>query len=202
MHGVLARGDLQRIRFNDAGLVPVIAQDHDTGRVLMLAWANHQALADSLASGKMTYWSRSRNELWEKGASSGNTQRLIQLRLDCDGDAVLAIVEQAGPACHTGTPTCWNDVSVATIAGALDEMARQRLEAPAGRYTDSLLADVRLAAAKVVEEAGEVSAVLNGIDNEDTLEHEAADLLYHLVIALRAGGSSLDAVLRELARRQ
>ncbi len=193
--------DLDAIRFHD-GLVPVVAQDHVTGRVLMLAYANREALAQSLATLRMTYWSRSRGELWEKGATSGHGQRLVSLELDCDGDAVLARVEQTGPACHTGTRTCWSDAAeVAGFLGVLEDIARRRQGAPEGRYTDALLADPALVASKVEEEAGEVAAVLRGEHNDDTLEHEAADLLYHLVIALRGAGVDLGSVLATLRSR-
>lgn len=196
--------DIDGLQFNDDGLIPVIAQDEASGAVLMLAWANADALRQSLATGRMTYWSRSRGEIWEKGATSGNTQRLIALCADCDSDAVLAVVEQSGPSCHEGTGTCWthrDEAPVATSLGLIDRLAADRKRAPEGRYTDSLLADAALVASKVEEEAGEVGAVLRGEDNEDTLEHEAADLLYHLAVALRGAGSSLDAALRELRRR-
>lgn len=95
------------IRFDAAGLVAVVAQQHDTGEVLMLAWMNREALVETLASGRVTYWSRSRGRLWRKGESSGHTQRLVEMRLDCDGDALLALVEQTGPACHTNRRSCF-----------------------------------------------------------------------------------------------
>lgn len=203
-HAISTPADIAGLAFNDDGLIPVIAQDEATGAVLMLAWANADALEQSLQTGRMTYWSRSRGELWEKGLTSGHTQRLIALSADCDRDAVLAVVEQTGPACHEGTGTCWThrgDVPVATALGLIDRVAADRKAAPEGRYTDSLLADAALVAAKVEEEAGEVGSVLRGEDNDDTLEHEAADLLYHLAVALRGAGSSLEAALRELHRR-
>ncbi len=95
------------VKWNSEGLVPVIAQDHASGAVLMLAWMNSETLARTLASGEVTYWSRSRGEVWRKGATSGHTQRLVEARLDCDGDAVLIKVQQTGPACHTGAATCF-----------------------------------------------------------------------------------------------
>lgn len=192
--------DLAKIRFVD-GLVPVIAQDHVTGRVLMLAWANEEALRISQETGRMTYWSRSRGELWEKGLTSGHTQRLVSLALDCDQDAVLASVEQRGPACHTGAATCWGDGATAGFLGALQSLARSRQAAPQARYTDRLLAEPSFVAAKIEEEAAEVGAVLRGDDNEDSLEHEAADLLYHLIVGLQGAGADLEAVLRELRAR-
>ncbi|MDP7539354.1 MAG: phosphoribosyl-AMP cyclohydrolase [Alphaproteobacteria bacterium] len=98
---------LDRIAFNDDGLVPVIAQQHDTGEVLMLAWMTREAVAETLVTGRICYWSRSRGALWRKGESSGQIQRLISLRLDCDGDALLALVDQTGVACHTGRRSCF-----------------------------------------------------------------------------------------------
>ncbi len=192
---------LAGLRFQD-GLIPVVAQDETTGRVLMLAWANEEALRLSLETGRMTYWSRSRQELWKKGATSGHTQELVSLHQDCDADAVLAIVRQSGPACHTGAATCWGNAPLAHAVALLDALAAARKEAPAGRYTDSLLADAAFAASKVEEEAQELGRVLRGEPGEDSLVHEAADLLYHLAIAVRAGGASMDDVLAELARRQ
>lgn len=195
---------IRSIRFGPDGLVPVIAQDEATGAVLMLAWANAEALRVSLETGRMTYWSRSREALWAKGETSGNTQRLVSLAADCDGDAVLATVAQTGPACHEHTGTCWTDRPVAPVAtwlGVLDRLCFDRKAAPASGYTDTLLASPELAAAKIVEEAHEVAAVLRGEENDDTLEHEAADLLYHLITGLHAGGSSLERVLAELRAR-
>ncbi|VVM68637.1 Phosphoribosyl-AMP cyclohydrolase [Pseudomonas fluorescens] len=98
---------LDALPWNSAGLIAAIAQQHRSGEVLMLAWMNRQALKETLATGQVCYWSRSRQQLWRKGESSGNGQRLIEARLDCDGDAVLLIVDQQGPACHTGRPTCF-----------------------------------------------------------------------------------------------
>jgi len=204
MKHAVTRDNVADLRYGPDGLVPVIAQDEATGAVLMLAWADEAALRRSLETGHMTYWSRSRQVLWEKGEASGHTQRLVALAADCDRDAVLAVVQQTGPACHEGTGTCWThraEAPVATELGLLDRLAADRKATPQGRYTDTLLADPALVADKVVEEAGEVAAVLRGEDNDDTLEHEAADLLYHLVVALRGAGTDLASVLRELRGR-
>jgi|SRR5215469_12344889 len=108
MNSELSREDfLAAVAFNSDGLVPAIAQDHRTGAVLMHAWMNREALERTLSSGDVTYWSRSRRELWRKGATSGHTQRLVEAWIDCDGDTLLLKVEQSGPACHTGEPTCF-----------------------------------------------------------------------------------------------
>lgn len=193
--------NLDEVAFNDDGLVPVIAQERVTGQILMLAWANRESLEASLSTGRMTYWSRSRQSLWAKGDTSGHTQQVVALALDCDKDAILAIVEQKGAACHEGSTTCWGDAGVATELGVLEDLARGRQASPAGRYSDSLLSDADLVAAKIVEEAQEVASVLRGEPNDDSLEHEAADLLYHLVMGLRGAGVDVAAVLAELRRR-
>lgn len=100
-------GFWQTVRFDQAGLIPAIAQQHDTGEVLMMAWMNRTAIAETLATGQVCYWSRSRQALWRKGETSGQTQRLVDLRLDCDGDTLLALVDQMGVACHTGRRSCF-----------------------------------------------------------------------------------------------
>lgn len=203
-HALASEADISALRFDARGLIPVIAQDEATGAVLMLAWADAAALRHSMQTGAMTYYSRSRARQWTKGEESGHTQRVVTLAADCDRDTVLAVVEQTGPACHEGTGTCWThrtDVPAATQLGVVDRMAADRLQRPAGRYTDGLLADPDLVAAKVEEEAAEVARVLRGLDNDDDLAHEAADLLYHLVVALRGSGSDLAAVLHELRLR-
>ena len=113
----------QAIRFNEAGLVPAIAQQHDTGEGLMLAWMNREAVAETLATGRVCYWSRSRKSLWRKGETSGHAQKLVEMRLDCDGDTLLLLVEQTGPACHTGAHNCFFR---AARDGALVELAHAR----------------------------------------------------------------------------
>ena len=108
MSGAISReAFVNAVKFNDDGLVPVIAQRHAGGEVLMLAWMNRQTLEETLATGQVTYWSRSRGEVWRKGATSGHTQRLVEAWIDCDGDTLLLKVEQTGPACHTGAPSCF-----------------------------------------------------------------------------------------------
>lgn len=186
------------MKFNDEGLIPVIAQDVATGAVLMMAWANEASLQQTKETGFMTYYSRSRQALWTKGETSGNRQRVVRILEDCDQDTLLALVEQTGPACHTGSETCWGPASGGLLE--LDQLAAARKENPQGRYTDSLLANLSFAAEKIEEEAAEVGAVLRGEDNEDTLEHEAADLLYHLSMGVASGASMAD-VLRELRKR-
>jgi phosphoribosyl-ATP pyrophosphohydrolase/phosphoribosyl-AMP cyclohydrolase len=193
--------DLNALDFEKGGgLVTVVAQDASTGQVLMVAFASREALERTLASGEMHYQSRSRG-LWHKGGTSGNTQRVVTLSADCDGDAVLARVIPAGPACHTGAPTCFGDIAADTLA-ELDATIDGRANAGGkGSYTARLLADRNLRLKKIGEEASEfVTACADG-DTERANE-EAADVLYHLLVALHAAGGSLGAVRETLRSRR
>lgn len=182
------------------GLVPVIAQDADDGRVLMLAYADRAALEKTLETGTMWYRSRSRG-LWNKGATSGHVQRVVELRLDCDSDSVLALVRPAGPACHTGRVSCFGEYAHDALT-RLDGViaARQSAGKPEASYTAKLLADRNLRLKKLGEEAAEL-AVACADGNAARATEEGADLVYHGAVALRAVGSSLADVRRELARR-
>lgn len=187
-------------------LVPVVAQDEATGAVLMLAWADEEALAKSLETGRMHYWSRSRRALWMKGETSGHVQTLSGLFLDCDGDTVLARVQQTGPACHTGAATCFHeeddkDGRIGDTLTALAALVRSRRREPRGGYTDKLLADTNLRLKKVGEESGEF-LVAAARDDHDAMVYEAADLLYHLVVALEGADVPFEAVLDALAERR
>ena len=149
------------IRFDERGLVPVVIQDWASGEVLTLAYANAEGIDRTRETGELHLWSRSRGELWHKGATSGNVQRVRALRLDCDGDAVLALVEPAGPACHTGERTCFHNGELDPVPGeALATLERtiadRRANPTAGSYTASLLADRELVGSKVQEEAEEI----------------------------------------------
>ncbi len=173
----------------------------------MLAYANAEAIELTLSSGELHLWSRSRNELWHKGATSGNTQTVVALRLDCDRDALLAIVTPAGPACHTGERSCFfNTVSKGEVPHeslpALERVLDEReIERPEGSYSLQLLDDRELAAAKVREEAEEVGrAVLD--ESDERVDEEAADLLFHLTALLHSRGHSLAQAQRVLLRRQ
>lgn len=185
-------------------LLPVIVQDASSGEVLMLAWANSTALEATERTGEAHFWSRSRSELWRKGATSGNRMHVIDLAADCDADAILYRVHPAGPACHTGTHSCFTDAeagprfSLASLEGVI---ASRRGADPGASYTARLLAGgPRRPAEKVTEEAGEVAgAALAGSDDE--LRDEAADLLYHLLVVLAARGISLGEVEAVLADR-
>src|SRR3984957_1158899 len=152
-----------QIAYDERGLVACIVQDYNSGEVLTLAYMNALALERTRATGELHLWSRSRGELWHKGAASGNTQAVRALRLDCDGDAVLALVEPAGPACHTGERTCFHRGELEPPAPheVLPELertlAQRRAERPSGSYTVELLENPALAGAKVMEEAEEVT---------------------------------------------
>jgi len=199
--------DLSTLNFEKGGgLVTVIAQDAATGRVLMVAHADREALTATLATGEMHYHSRSRG-LWHKGATSGNTQRVVSLTVDCDGDAVLARIVPRGPACHTGAISCF-DHGVALAGGdalsALDAtLASRAAAASAGAsssYTTRLLADRNLRLKKLGEESAELVAACADGDRARATE-EAADLLYHTFVALRALDIDIDAVRQVLAAR-
>jgi phosphoribosyl-ATP pyrophosphohydrolase/phosphoribosyl-AMP cyclohydrolase len=201
-------------RFDERGLVPCIVQDATTGTVLMLAWMNAEALELTRATREVTFWSRSRQALWKKGETSGNTLALVELRIDCDRDCVLARVTPAGPACHTGAATCFFTLddgdedsgipgSRAQILSHLDRVLASRRDAatPEKSYTRSLLdAGMPKILAKIAEEHGELAAELPGTDEAATI-HEAADLLFHVMVGLTARHLSIDAVLDELGRR-
>ncbi len=201
--------DLGGVRFDGDGLVPVVAQDAGDGRVLMVAWANLEALRLSLETGSLHFWSRSRGRLWKKGETSGHTLALESLHADCDGDTLLALVRPAGPACHTGEATCFGEDAAPApsspgasdpldaLAAVIDERSRNPSEAS---YTSRLLADANLRLKKLGEETAEVIVAL-AAPGADPAE-EAADLVYHLLVALRAGGHTLDDVRAVLARRR
>lgn len=182
------------------GLVTVVAQDAATGAVLMVAHADREALERTVATGEMHYRSRSRGP-WHKGATSGHVQRVVALLPDCDGDAVLARVVPAGPACHTGSVTCFGD-GLGDALTALDTtIARRQAEGEAGAgHTRRLLGDRNLRLKKIGEEASElVTACADGDAVRAT--EEAADLVYHALVALRAAGGTLDGVRQVLAAR-
>jgi phosphoribosyl-AMP cyclohydrolase / phosphoribosyl-ATP pyrophosphohydrolase len=188
--------DDSQIAYDERGLVPCVVQDWRTGEVLTVAYMNADSLALTRETGEMHFFSRSRQELWHKGATSGNTQRLKALRYDCDADAVLALVEPAGPACHTGERTCFHRGELDPGAPfetlpALERTIAERAQArPNGSYTAKLLADPELVRAKVQEEAEEVSRASRE-ESDERLAEEAADVIYHLAVLLRERGLSL-----------
>ena len=200
---------IDEIAFDERGLAPCVIQDAGTGEVLTLAWVNAEALERTIATGEMHLWSRSRDELWRKGATSGNVQRVRELRYDCDADAVLALVEPAGPACHTGERTCFfraADGAPQPVAHeALPALERtidaRRAERPDGSYTARLLDDPALIDEKVREEADEVARAVAG-ESVERVAEEAADLLYHLEVALASRGLGIEAPATVLNARR
>jgi len=196
------------IRFDERGLVPVVIQDWASGEVLTLAYANSEAIDRTRETGELHLWSRSRDELWHKGATSGNVQKVRALRMDCDGDAVLALVEPAGPACHTGERSCFHngETDVRAPHEALPDLERtlvdRQRERPDGSYTVRLLDDPPFIGEKVREEAEEVSRAARE-ETDDRVDEEAADVLYHLTVLLRSRGRDLaDAEEVLLGRRR
>jgi phosphoribosyl-ATP pyrophosphohydrolase/phosphoribosyl-AMP cyclohydrolase len=184
------------IRFDEQGLVPCVMQDAGTGEVLTLAYMNEEALRRTRETGEVHFWSRSRGELWRKGATSGNTMRLRALRYDCDEDALVALVEPAGPACHTGERTCFHRGDTGPQAGealpALERtIAERRAAGDAGSsYTAELLADPPRIGEKVREEAEEVTRAA-AEESDERLAEETADVLYHLAVLMASRGLSL-----------
>jgi len=194
--------DLDEVRFQAPDdLVPVIAQDALSGRVLMLAYANREALQRTLETRWLHFWSRARKALWKKGATSGNVLEVQALWLDCDGDTVLAQVTPAGPVCHTGEGTCFGDTSPAGLLDQLWGRLEDRQSAPPGEsYTAALLQDENLRLKKLGEETTELVVALARRAGPE-IDQEAADLLYHTMVALLASGRSFEDVLRVLAGR-
>ncbi len=197
------------IHYDASGLVPIVAQDAETGEVLMLAYASREAVERTIETGEAHYHSRSRGELWRKGETSGNTQRVVDVRLDCDGDALLYRVEPAGPACHTGERSCFftplmgSDGESPNLARTLTRLARiisgRHREMPEGSYTTKLLnRGAGYIAQKVGEEAVEV--VVAALEGE-RLGEETADLLYHLLVLLEERGVGMEEVAKILDER-
>jgi phosphoribosyl-ATP pyrophosphohydrolase/phosphoribosyl-AMP cyclohydrolase len=184
--------DAPRSNNHPVDLRPCIVQDARTGEVLTLAYMNDEALARTRETGEMWFWSRSRQELWHKGATSGNVQRLKELRFDCDEDAILALVEPAGPACHTGARTCFHNGELDPVPGEALATLERTIEERRGAdtYTGRLLADRELVGEKVREEAEEVARAARDEPDERVAE-EAADVLYHLAVLLAERGMEL-----------
>lgn len=212
--------DLDSLEFWENGLLPVVAQDAGTGEVLMVAFSNREALERTLATGQMHYWSRSRQELWHKGATSGNFQNLVSLHADCDGDTLLARVRPMGPACHTGDDTCFGALDsewkvdepvVGTPVPSIDPegtlpalwaiLQDRAARRPKGSYTVRLLNDENLRLKKLGEETSELLVAL-AREERDRIPKEGADLMYHLLVALLASGVTLEELLAELDDRQ
>jgi len=209
---------LEGVSFDAQGLVPVVAQEAATGQVRMVAWANSEALEKTLATREAHFWSRSRGKLWRKGEESGNTLAVREVRLDCDGDVVLYAVEPAGPSCHTGATSCFYrahdfeggglkvddgppDPPAVIVARVADVIAKRRKERPEKSYVVSLLdKGFDKINGKISEEAGELVEALPQSDKLHTA-HEAADLIFHVLVGLEAAGVRSDQVFAELGRR-
>jgi len=199
--------NLDEIRFDERGLIPAVVQDAATREVLTLAYMNRESLARTLETKQTWFWSRSRNELWHKGETSGNTQEVVSLALDCDADAIVVLVKPAGPACHTGAVSCFDTGTPPQSLGSLlDQLyaliqSRER-ERPAGSYTTYLFEE---GLDKILKKVGEESAetiIAAKNDDDARLTAESADLLYHLVVLLVARGVSLTDIAQELAQRR
>jgi phosphoribosyl-ATP pyrophosphohydrolase/phosphoribosyl-AMP cyclohydrolase len=196
----------ERLVYDERGLVPCVVQDWNSGEVLMLAYMNETALARTRETGELHLYSRSRDELWHKGATSGNVQLVRALRADCDGDTVLALVEPAGPACHTGERTCFHRGELAPapsevlpeLERTIEERAGSR---PVGSYTVELLEDQQLVGAKVMEEAEEVARAARE-ESDERVDEEAADVIYHLLVLMHGRGRSLADAERVLDERR
>ncbi len=200
---------MKNLKFNEQGLIPAIAQDVSSGEVLMMAWMNEESLKLTMDSGYATYYSRSRQELWKKGATSGHVQKVVSLKYDCDGDTILMLVEQTGVACHTGKKSCFfNEVmdEKQIPAKILDDVFKVIMDRKAnpkeGSYTNYLLdKGIHKTCKKVGEEATEtvIGAVSGDTDN---VRYEVADLLYHLSVLLVQCDLTWDDVFGELEKRR
>jgi phosphoribosyl-AMP cyclohydrolase / phosphoribosyl-ATP pyrophosphohydrolase len=192
---------IEAVHFGDDGLVPVVAQSSVSGAVLMVAYADREALERTRATGEAHYHSRSRGVLWKKGETSGHHQHVDDVRVDCDGDAVLYVVRQEGPACHTGMPTCFGEPAGGALSRLAATVADRARNQPPGSYTAQLLQNGTAAPARKVGEEAVETVVAALEEGEDRLTSEAADLLYHLLVLLESRRVPLDRVLEELTRR-
>ncbi|MBR1932272.1 MAG: bifunctional phosphoribosyl-AMP cyclohydrolase/phosphoribosyl-ATP diphosphatase HisIE [Prevotella sp.] len=187
------------------GLVPAIVQDADTKNVLMLGYMSPEAYEKTISTGLVTFWSRSRQCLWTKGETSGNTLQLVSIQVDCDNDTLLVKAHPNGPTCHTGTDTCWGETNEANPVLFLSELQdfidRRKREMPEGSYTTALFKNgIKRVAQKVGEEA--LEAVIEAVNGtEEKLKYEAADMLYHLIVLLTAKDMRIEDLAEELHRR-
>jgi phosphoribosyl-ATP pyrophosphohydrolase/phosphoribosyl-AMP cyclohydrolase len=200
----------EQVRFDERGLVPCVAQDHASGEVLTLAYASEESLKLTLETGDLHFYSRSREEIWRKGETSGNFLKLKQLRIDCDGDAIVALVAPTGPACHTGERSCFYrelegdepaPVPFEALAILQRTLRSRAAERPVGSYTVELLDDPTLIGEKVEEEAEEVVRAARE-ESDERVAEEAADLLYHLSVLLASREVSQAAVMEVLDGRR
>ena len=201
--------EISKLKFDERGLIPAIVQDVRTREVLTLAYMNAESFARTLETKETWFWSRSRNKLWHKGETSGNTQKVVELLLDCDGDAIVVLVDPAGPACHTGAQSCFGSASTAQLITTdqlldrLYDLVKEREKTrPADSYTSYLF---NQGLDKILKKVGEESTetIVAAKNNEDErLISEVADLVYHLIVLLVARGISLDQIRAELGRRR
>jgi phosphoribosyl-ATP pyrophosphohydrolase/phosphoribosyl-AMP cyclohydrolase len=201
--------EFSKLKFDERGLIPAIVQDVRTREVLTLAYMNAESFARTLETKETWFWSRSRNKLWHKGETSGNTQKVVELLLDCDGDAIVVLVDPAGPACHTGAQSCFGSAGTAQLITTdqlldrLYDLVKEREKTrPADSYTSYLF---NQGLDKILKKLGEESTetIVAAKNNEDErLISEVADLVYHLIVLLVARGISLDQIRAELMRRR
>jgi phosphoribosyl-ATP pyrophosphohydrolase/phosphoribosyl-AMP cyclohydrolase len=201
--------EISKLKFDERGLIPAIVQDVRTREVLTLAYMNAESFARTVETKETWFWSRSRNALWHKGETSGNTQKVVELLLDCDGDAIVVLVDPAGPACHTGAQSCFGSARTAQLVTTdqlldrLYDLVKEREKTrPADSYTSYLF---NQGLDKILKKLGEESTetIVAAKNNEDErLISEVADLVYHLIVLLVARGISLDQIRAELGRRR
>ena len=201
--------EISKLKFDERGLIPAIVQDFRTREVLTLAYMNAESFARTVETKETWFWSRSRNKLWHKGETSGNIQKVVELLLDCDGDAIVVLVDPAGPACHTGAQSCFGNAGTAQpittdqLLDQLYDLVKEREKTrPADSYTSYLF---NQGLDKILKKLGEESTetIVAAKNNEDErLISEVADLVYHLIVLLVARGISLDQIRAELTRRR
>jgi phosphoribosyl-AMP cyclohydrolase / phosphoribosyl-ATP pyrophosphohydrolase len=195
--------NLHEIKFDERGLIPAIVQNAKTREVLTLAYMNQESLTRTIETGQTWFWSRSRSELWHKGETSGNTQQVVSLALDCDRDAIVVLVDPAGPACHTGAVSCFETAQNGSLLTRLYELIQSReRERPAGSYTTYLFEE---GLDKILKKLGEESAetiIAAKNDDRGRLVSEVSDLVYHLLVLLVARGVSLQEIANELEQRR
>ncbi len=198
---------MTELKYDDKGLITVVVQDCVTNEVLMVAWANEEAVGLMKSTGYTHFWSRSRQRLWKKGEESGHVQRIKSIQTDCDGDTLLVRVEQTGPACHTGTPSCFSEVisgdtsqTMAIIPDLKRVIEDRRANPREGSYTCQLFADETRMCKKVIEEAGEFALAIKDGD-EGEMAWELADLIYHTMVAIEKSGLPMEKVYAKLSER-
>ncbi|MGI5964972.1 MAG: bifunctional phosphoribosyl-AMP cyclohydrolase/phosphoribosyl-ATP diphosphatase HisIE [Candidatus Methanomethylophilaceae archaeon] len=199
---------MTELKYDGNGLIPVVVQDWKTGEVLMVAWANEEAVGLMKETGYTHFWSRSRKQLWKKGETSGHVQKIVSIQTDCDSDTLLVRVEQTGPACHLGKPSCFDTVLYGSADGTssiipdIIRVVRDRMENPSDTsYTCKLLKNENLMCKKVIEEATEYVLAVKDGDGEEAAS-ELADLIYHLIVTAEASGTPIERMFEELSERR